>query len=421
MTFTIKKVTAREILDSRGNPTVECDITTESGFGRAAVPSGASTGKFEAIELRDGEKRYKGLGVRKAVANVNSIIAGKITGKKFTSQEELDGFLVSADGTKDKSKLGANALLSVSMAAAKAAAAGMQMPLYRHLETITGKKKPLLPIPFSNVINGGKHAEGKLKLQEFMIVPEKFKSFSEAIAAVAETYHTLKKIIAQKHGKSSTHIGDEGGFAPALSTAEEALDLLQTAVAMAGYEGRISFALDAAASEFYNEKSGKYELERDYSGSELVDYYMKLIRSYNIVSVEDPFNQEDFASFSELTKKSGIQVVGDDLLVTNTERIKMAVSGKSCNALLLKVNQIGTLTEAVNAAKLSEKNGWNVMVSHRSGETEDSFIADLSVALACGQIKTGAPARGERTSKYNQLLRIEEELGSDAAYGKPIK
>ncbi len=417
MGFKIKKITAREILDSRGNPTVECDVLTTAGFGRAAVPSGASTGKFEAAEIRDGGRRYNGMGVRTAVKSINSVIAKKTAGMDCLSQREIDRAMIKLDGTPSKALLGANAILAVSLAAARAAAHSSKKPLYRYLTALTGNRKLVLPVPFSNVINGGRHAEGNLRIQEFMLVPVKFSSFSEAIAAVAETYQQLKKIISAKYGNQSARVGDEGGFAPSLNSAEEALELLESAVTVTGYQKKIAFAIDAAASEFYSAEKKAYELEKNYSSSEMVDYYLRLIRSHDIISLEDPFQQEDFESFAELASKSRIQMVGDDLLVTNTERIRTAISKKSCNCLLLKVNQVGTLTEAIAAANLAKENKWKVMVSHRSGETEDAFIADLTVALGCGQIKTGAPARGERTAKYNQLLRIEEELGENAKYG----
>ncbi|MAG16375.1 phosphopyruvate hydratase [Candidatus Woesearchaeota archaeon] len=418
MDFKIKKIIAREILDSRGNPTVECDVYAGSIFGRAEVPSGASTGKFEAVELRDGGRRYGGLGVRTAVNNINETISKRLVGKDCKNQQEIDKIMIELDGTENKSVLGANAILAVSLAVARAAASASNKSLYRYLAFDVIKNKKLrLPIPFSNVINGGRHAANNLKIQEFMLVPENFNSFSEATAAVTETYHELKKIIARKYGKLSTNVGDEGGFAPNLDSSEETLELLESAVSVAGYNKKISFAIDAAASEFYDKEGRVYGLDRNYSSSELIDYYMKLINSHDIVSLEDPFHQEDFDSFSELTARSRIQIVGDDLLVTNIERIKTAVAKKSCNCLLLKVNQIGTLTEAINAAKFAMASKWNIMVSHRSGETSDSFIADLAVALGCGQIKAGAPSRSDRTAKYNQLLRIEEELGKKAKYG----
>jgi enolase len=413
--FKIKKVVAREILDSRGNPTVEADVYVDNIFGRAAVPSGASTGIHEALELRDGGKRYLGAGVSKAVENVLRI-GRKIEGMDCTAQRELDKFMIELDGTENKSSLGANAILAVSMAAARAAALSSGMPLYQYLAGITGSKKHILPITFCNVINGGKHAGGKLAMQEFMIAPVKAASFREALQMASETYHLLKDVIVKKYGKSAANVGDEGGFAPPIATPEEALDLLDLAVNQAGYNGKIKFGMDVAASEFFS--NGFYTINsRKYRSSELLDYYKRLIEKYPIISVEDPFQQEDFDAYAMLNK-SGIQVVGDDLLVTNTKRISMAIAKKACSCLLLKVNQIGTLTEAIEAAQLSMKNSWGVMVSHRSGETEDSFIADLSVALGCGQIKSGAPCRGERTAKYNQLLRIEEELGKKAAYAR---
>lgn len=411
MGFRIKKVVARQILDSRGSPAVECDVFTDSGVGRAAVPSGASTGKYEAVELRDHSTSYGGLSVHKAVANIDKKIARKIVGKDCRNQEEIDSIMISLDGTKNKSVLGANSILAVSMACARAAAVASKKPLYRYLTSLTKNKKLVMPVPFSNVINGGKHARSNLKIQEFMLVPLKFNSFSNAVAAVSETYHSLEKIIARKYGRISANVGDEGGFAPDIDSAEEALDLLERAVSAAGYRKKIFFAIDAAASEFYDAKRKKYGLGKSYGRDDLLDYYMKLIKSYSIVSIEDPFQQEDFDSFAKLAAKSKIQVVGDDLLATNAGRINTAILRKSCNCLLLKVNQIGTLTEAIAAASLAGKSRWKVMVSHRSGETEDPFIADLSVALGCGQIKIGAPARAERTAKFNQLLRIEEELG----------
>ncbi len=419
MAFSIEKVIAEEILDSRGNPTVECTVFTKTSKGTDAVPSGASIGKFEAKELRDGGKRYGGLGVRKAVENVKKI-ALKIKGMDCRKQGEIDRLMIDLDGTCDKSKLGANAILSVSLATARAAANTARVPLYKYLANFTKSKKFILPIPFSNVVNGGRHAANNLKFQEFMLVSNKFSSFASAIEAEAEIYHELKKMIIKKYGKQSANVGDEGGFAPNIETPEEVLNLLEKAVEETGYKRKVSFAIDAAASEFYNEKKQKYSLEKSYSTSELLDYYLQLVKSYPIVSIEDPFEQGDFDSCSELTKKAGIQIVGDDLLVTNVCRIKTAIRKKACNCLLLKVNQIGTLTEAICAAQLALKNKWKVMVSHRSGETSDSFIADLAVALSCGQIKAGAPDRSDRVAKYNQLLRIEEELGSKAVYARNV-
>ncbi|MBN2454653.1 phosphopyruvate hydratase [Candidatus Woesearchaeota archaeon] len=412
--FSIKKVVAREVLDSRGNPTVEAEVFAGGISATAIVPSGASTGKHEALELRDKEKRYLGKGVLKAVENVHRI-GRKIDGMDCREQRELDSKMLELDGTPNKKNLGANAILAVSMATAKAAASATNIPLYAYLAKIASNKQLLLPVPFCNVINGGRHAEGKLALQEFMIAPVKAASFNEAIRMAAETYHVLKEVIAKKYGKSATHVGDEGGFAPPIATAEQALDLLTEAVEKAGYASKMKFAIDAAASEFFSK--GFYILGREkYLANELQNYYSALIRKYPVISLEDPFDQDDFDAFAKLTAAAGIQIVGDDLLVTNEKRISRAISKNSCNCLLLKVNQIGTVTEAIEAARLAMKNSWKVMVSHRSGETEDSFIADLSVALGCGQIKSGAPCRGERTAKYNQLLRIEEELGKKAKY-----
>lgn len=427
MSFRIKKVLAREILDSRGNPTVECDVVLQGGItGRAAVPSGASTGKHEAHELRDGGKRFHGLGVLTAVDNINTAIAKKVSGFDCGKQQLLDELLIEFDGTESKSLLGANAILAVSLAAARAAAIASKKPLYKYIaDSVIGYKKSkkfVLPVPFCNVINGGKHAGTSLRIQEFMAVPTEFDSFKEAITAVSEVYHELKSLLQRRFGKSATNVGDEGGFAPQLRSAHEVLSLLESAVATAGYSGKVNFAIDAAASEFYSSKEKKYEAEsgRFLAAAEMVDYYANLAKEFPVVSIEDPFEQESFAAFAELTKKlalMNVQVVGDDLLVTNISRIREAVKRNSCNCLLLKVNQIGTLTEAIAAANLAMGEGWRVMVSHRSGETEDAFISDLAVAFGCGQIKAGAPARAERTAKYNRLIRIEEELGGRSQYG----
>ncbi len=403
-------IKAREILDSRGNPTVEAEIILNNHIIRAIVASGASTGKYEALELRDKDKRYNGKGVLKAVKNVRRI-SNALKGINLTKQKEIDEKIIKLDATKNKTKLGANAMLAASMACLRAGALLKKKPLYQYISEISGRK-PSIPIPFCNVINGGKHADNKLKMQEFMIVPIGLKSFSESVMIVSETYHTLKKLVSKKYGMSG--VGDEGGFAPRINNAFDALELITKAIKKSGHEKNIRIALDPAASEFY--KDGKYVIEKTLTGGEMVDYYAELVKKYPIISIEDPFDQDDFEPYTELTKKIGskIQVVGDDLLVTNTERIRKAVDLKLCNALLLKPNQIGTVTEAIDAANLAFKSGWNVMVSHRSGETEDSFIADLATGLGCGQIKLGAPCRGERTCKYNQLLRIEEQLGKRA-------
>ena len=407
----ITKIKAREILDSRGNPTIEVDVYTERCFAREQVPSGASTGIHEALELRDGEKRYDGKGVLKAVRNVNDIIAKKLRGRDVTKQREIDELMIELDGTPNKSRLGANAILGISLACARCSAVAQR----KHLYEILGGKN-ILPIPFMNVINGGKHADNMLSFQEFMIAPMG-KTFSESIRLGSETYHALKKRIAEKYGKSSTNVGDEGGFAPNLKSVREALELLVKTIDGLGYGKEIKIAIDAASSEFYHK--GSYMVDGKLVPREkMIRFYEELIYDYPIISIEDPFEQDDFMPYSELMERmvKNVQIVGDDLLVTNTKRIKMALDRKLCNALLLKVNQIGTLTEAIEAANLAMSNGWNVMVSHRSGETESSFISDLAVGLGTGQIKSGAPCRSERLAKYNRLLRIEEHLGRKARY-----
>ena len=407
----ITKLFARQVLDSRGNPTIEVEAYFNNYIGRAIVPSGASTGKYEALELRDGKGDYSGMAVTKAVNNVNKIIAGKLVGAEFLNQKSVDDFLISLDGTANKSKLGANAILGVSMAVCRLAAAVKQKQLYEYIGEIAAvePKNFRIPIPFSNIINGGKHAGSSLKMQEFMIAAVNARSFKDAARMTSETYHVLKGLIQEKYGKGATNVGDEGGFAPQLTTPEQALDLITDAIKKAGYKGKVRIAMDAAASEFYDEKEQKYVMDRPYTREEMVEYYLRLIKNYDIVSIEDPFDQDDYEGFNKLTvaaKKT--RIIGDDLLVTNPERIKHAVENKLCNALLLKVNQIGTVSEAIAAAKLAMLANWRVMVSHRSGETEDTFIADLAVGLGCGMIKLGAPCRSDRVAKYNQLLRLEE-------------
>jgi len=420
---TIQKVHAREVLDSRGNPTVEVDLTTEDGLFRAMVPSGASTGVHEALELRDGDKsRYLGKGVLKAVENVNTKIADVVAGMDPTKQEEVDKAMIDADGTENKSSFGANAILGVSMATCKAGAAAKKVPLYKHIAELAGVTEFVLPVPSFNVINGGSHAGNKLAMQEFMILPVGATSFSEAMRMGAECYHNLKKVIKQKYGQDAVNVGDEGGFAPNIQDNKEGLELLKEAIEKAGYTGKVKIGMDVAASEFF--KEGDYDLnfkgdEPDMkSGDEMVELYKQFVDEYGLVSIEDPFDQDDWDTYPKLTELvgEGTQIVGDDLLVTNPKRIAKAIEGKSCNALLLKVNQIGSVTESIQACKDSQDAGWGVMVSHRSGETEDSFIADLVVGLKTGQIKTGAPCRSERLAKYNQLLRIEEELGENCKY-----
>ncbi|TIA68992.1 hypothetical protein E3P91_03831 [Wallemia ichthyophaga] len=420
----IEKVYARQVFDSRGGPTVEVVITAGGKQATAIVPSGASTGVYEANELRDGGDAYNGKGVTKAVSNVNDIIAPELVKANIdaANQNQVDEFLLKLDGTQNKNKLGANAILGVSMAAASAAALEKGVPLYKHLATLTGVKAPfVLPTPAFNVINGGSHAGNALAFQEFMILPTGASSFTEAMRIGSEAYQSLKKVIKAKYGIDATNVGDEGGFAPNVNGADEALDLLVTAIDKAGYTGKVSIALDVASSEFY--KEGKYDLDfkndnsdksKWLSGKELADLYLGYVQKYPIVSIEDPFDQDDWEAWSHFTQNSPIQIVGDDLTVTNPLRIKTAVEKKACNGLLLKVNQIGTVSESIEAAQLSQSSGWGVMVSHRSGETEDTFIADLVVALQTGQIKSGAPCRTERLAKYNRLLRIEDEIAQES-------
>lgn len=396
----ITKVFARQLLDSRGNPTIETEVYTQTHKGSAIVPSGASTGKYEAIELRDKKRDYFGKSVNKPINLINNYLNKKLKGLDVSNQEYLDNFLIKLDGTSNKSRLGANTLLSISLAAARCAASIENKPLYKHL----GNPK-YLPVPFANIINGGRHSFSELKFQEFMIAPVNAKSFEEATMLVSETYHELKGILETKFHSSA--VGDEGGFAPNIKYPEQALDLISKAIRNLGYEKKIKIAIDAAASEFYNKQT--YSIPQRMKCNKLVDYYLNLIKTYPIISLEDPFDQDDFDAFKELTKSSKIQIVGDDLLTTNVSRIKIAIENKLCNCLLLKVNQIGTLTESIEANNLAKTNNLSVMVSHRSGETEDPFISDLAVALNCRQIKLGAPCRGERTCKYNQLLRISED------------
>lgn len=423
----MKSIIARQIFDSRGNPTVEVDLTTNKGFFRAAVPSGASTGIHEALELRDGDKSaYRGLGVSKAVDNINRIIGPALCQRNFAmaNQEEIDTFVVKElDGTENKSKLGANAILGVSLAVAKAGAAEKNVPLYRHFADLAGNRDVILPVPSFNVLNGGSHAGNKLAVQEFMIMPTGATSFKEAMKMGSETYHALRTVIKNKYGLDACNVGDEGGFAPNIQDNFEALELLKEAIESAGYTGKIKICVDVAASEFY--KDGLYDLDfknpeskkEDWISSEkMIDMLNSMVDKYPIVSIEDPFDQDDWNAWINYTSEAGIQIVGDDLTVTNPVRVQRAIDTKACNGLLLKVNQIGTVTEAIKACNMAKQAGWGVMVSHRSGETEDCTIADLVVGLKTGQIKTGAPCRSERLAKYNQLLRIEEELGLAAKF-----
>ena len=414
----IEAVGAREILDSRGNPTVEVEVLLEDdSFGRAAVPSGASTGAFEAHESRDGDKsRYLGKGVRNAVAAVVEKIDNALTDVDATDQRMVDTTLIDLDGTDNKKKLGANAILGVSLASARAAADSADLPLYRYLG---GSNAHVLPVPLMNIINGGAHADNGVDIQEFMIVPLGAETFSDALRWGTEVYHHLKKLLSEKN--LATGLGDEGGFAPDLPTNRAALDLISEAIKLAGYQlGKdIALALDVASTEFYSESTGKYTFEgRERTAQEMIAYYADLIANYPLVSIEDPLAEDDWAGWSEITAQLGskVQLVGDDLYVTNPARLQKGIDHKAGNAILVKVNQIGTLTETMDAVALAQRHGMKAIISHRSGETEDTFIADLAVATNAGQIKTGAPARSERVAKYNQLLRIEEELAEAAKY-----
>ena len=419
----ITEVYAREILDSRGNPTVEVEVILEDGaVGRAAVPSGASTGVHEAVELRDGDKsRYLGKGVTKAVDNVNDIIAEALIGLEATRQTEIDEMLVRLDGTPNKGRLGANAILGVSMAVARAAASSVGLPLYLYLGGIAAKE---LPVPMMNILNGGEHADNNVDIQEFMIMPVGAKSFSEALRMNAEIYHNLKALLKEKG--LSTALGDEGGFAPNLSNNAEAIEVILEAVVKAGYKPKddIVIALDVASSEMY--KDGKYHLEGEglvKTSEEMVEYLAELCEKYPIISIEDGLAEDDWAGWKLLTKKIGkkVQLVGDDLFVTNEERLVQGINKGVANAILIKVNQIGTLTETFNAIETAKRAGYTCIISHRSGETEDTTLADIAVAVNAGQIKTGAPARTDRVAKYNQLLRIEEDIGKAAKYnGKKV-
>jgi len=415
----ITQVKAREILDSRGNPTIEVDVILQDGtLGRAAIPSGASTGVKEAVELRDGDKkRYFGKGVQKAVYNVNDIIANALIDVDSSEQAKIDSILIELDGTKNKSNLGANAILGASLACAKASANLLRIPLYRY---IGGTNAKILPVPMMNIINGGKHADNNLDFQEFMIVPAGAKSFSEALRYGAEVFHTLKSVLHKRN--SNTSVGDEGGFAPNLKTNEEALDVILLAIESAGYKAGkdIFLALDVASSEMYNKS--KYEFfksqEKAKSSEEMVEMYKQIIKNYPVISIEDGMSEDDWEGWKLLTAELGdkIQLVGDDIFVTNKEILKKGIEQKIANSILIKLNQIGTLTETLDAVELAKSNGYTTVISHRSGETEDVTIADVAVATNAGQIKTGSLSRTDRVAKYNQLLRIEEELGETAVF-----
>lgn len=409
----IQDVYAREIMDSRGNPTIEVEVLAEGDVvGRAAVPSGASTGQFEATELRDGEKRYHGLGVRRAVEHVNTILAERIIGDNILEQRKIDAKLCRVDGTENKENLGANAILGVSMAVAQTAAKALQIPLYQYLG---GTFAHVMPVPMMNILNGGRHASNTVDLQEFMIMPVGAENFSKGLQMCAEIYHTLKKILDAKG--LSTGVGDEGGFAPNLKDSEEVLQVIVEAVEKSGYQMKqdIVIALDAAASELYDEKRGMYHFAgegKDRTTDEMIDYYKRLTEKFPIFSIEDGLFEDDWAGWKKLTEELGeqVQLVGDDLFVTNPKRLQKGIKLGAANAILVKVNQIGTLTEAFEAIELAKRSGYRTIISHRSGETEDAMIADIAVAVGAGQIKTGAPCRSERIAKYNQLLRIEEHI-----------
>jgi enolase len=417
----ITDIYAREILDSRGNPTVEVDVITKKGtMGRASVPSGASTGAHEAVELRDGDKnRYMGRGVSKAVENVNDLISDELIGMSIFDQRDIDAAMIALDGTPNKSKLGANAILGVSLAVAKAAAQEARMPLYRYLG---GVNAHVLPVPMMNILNGGSHADNSIDFQEFMIVPLGADTFSEALRMGVETFHHLKNVLKKKG--YSTNVGDEGGFAPNIKSNEEAIEIVLKAIEDAGYKPGVDMmiAMDAAASEFYVESEGVYHFKKSdgkkLTSDEMVDYWATWAKKYPIFSIEDGLFEDDWAGWSKLTKKLGAstQLVGDDLFVTNTERLQRGIDEDVANSILIKVNQIGSLTETIEAVQLATRNAYTSIMSHRSGETEDTTIADLVVALNCGQIKTGSASRTDRVAKYNQLIRIEEELGENAIY-----
>ena len=425
----ITDVFAREIIDSRGNPTIEVEVLAgKDTIGRASVPSGASTGQFEAVELRDGEKRYGGLGVQQAVDHVNCDIADTITGINVFEQRRLDSLLIKRDGTENKSNLGANAMLGVSLAAARAAANALNLPLYRYLGGVNAHR---LPVPMMNILNGGRHADNTVDVQEFMIMPAGACCFKEGLKMCSEIYHALKSLLKERG--LATSVGDEGGFAPDLSDTRDALRCITEAVKKAGYRERedIVIALDVAASELYDAGLNKYVFEGESkmhnakisrSSEEMIDYYEELLSEFPIASIEDPLDEEDWDGWELLSTRLGkdVQLVGDDLFVTNKKRVETGISRQIANAVLVKVNQIGTLSEAIDTIETSQKNGYQTIISHRSGETEDSFIADLAVAFNTGQIKTGAPCRAERTAKYNQLLRIEEKLECQACYENPF-
>jgi enolase len=418
--FKIKSVRAREIIDCRGYPTLEVDVHTQNGFvGRAAVPAGRSTGTHEAYEMRDGDKRFRGKGVQKAVLKVNQVIGPALIGKDVTRQRELD-MLVSQelDGTPNKSKLGANAIAGVSLAVARAASKTIGLPLYQYLNA----NAHIIPVPLFNLINGGKHASGDLEIQEFCIFPIGAQNITHALQIATEVNLELGNILVKRYGKYAINVGDEGGYVPPMRGLEEPLDALVEAVDRAGYEDLIAYGLDCAATHFFNHETNLYILDgQKLTRDDMIDLYKQLCQKYKLITIEDALHEDDFEGWALLTSELDIQLIGDDLFTTNVTRLKKGVNNKAANALLLKVNQIGTLSEALDVAELAFRSGYSIQVSERSGETEDNFIADLAVALNCGQIKTGAPVRGERTSKYNRLIRIEEELDSTAVFGGETK
>ncbi len=414
--FEITEVHAREILDSRGNPTVEVEIYAGEYMGRASVPSGASTGKREAVELRDGDERFHGKGVRKAIENIEKKIAPRLIGMDVLEQRKIDLMLIALDGTGNKSNLGANATLGVSLAVARLASYLLEMPLYKYLG---GTNAHILPVPFMNVINGGAHAGNELSIQEHMMAPVGAKNLSEAVRMGSEVYHQLREVLKKKYGRNAINVGDEGGFAPPMKDIEEPFEAITQAIEEMGYSEKVMIATDSAASNFY--KDGKYIVQgKEYTAGQLIDVYSDLISKYPIISLEDPFAEDDWDAFIEITAKLGnrVQIVGDDIFVTNPKLIKQGIERKAANAALIKLNQIGTVTETIEAVEMAHRAGWNTMVSHRSGETADDFIADFAVAMNTGQIKSGAPCRVDRVEKYNQLMRIEEELRDSADYGK---
>ena len=412
--FKITGVKGREIIDCRGYPTVQADVWVNNAvLGRANVPCGRSKGTHEAFELRDGEERYAGFGVRKAIDNIDKVIAPEVVGKDVRDQRELDELMIEMDGTENKAKLGANAILGVSLAIARAAASSLRVSLYKCIKT----NAYILPVPMMNLINGGKLTSNYLDFQEFILMPVGAETFSEALRISSEINIVLRDLLVEKYGKLAINVGDEGGCAPPMREIREAIDMLKKAVDTVGYEDKVVYAFDIASTGLYDRDTGKYTVEgKQLSREELIEFYKELVASYPIVSLEDPLYEDDFEGFAMLTKELGIQIVGDDLFTTNTKRLEKGIEMKAANSLLWKVNQIGTLSEALDAASLAFRNGYSVIVSERSGETEDDIIADLVVGLNAGQIKTGAPVRSERTAKYNRLLQIEEELGPAAKY-----